>query len=444
MNTAAGYPATRADAGAAFEAAQHADNSFAFYNTPSNFSQSTLPGTLLLVEDATPMLNYTVPISLTLSRIIYTTSDINGTVLPTTAYVLWPYTAPDPVKGFDIVSWAHGTSGVFRTCAPSNYRSLQYHFMVPYTLALQGFVVVAPDYAGLGIDTLPSGQHFRHQWVTGPAQANDVANAIGAARKAFPQVLQPNGSFVVMGHSQGGRAAWAFAEQQAALPLEGYRGTVALAPPVKVVEQVQRAIANTSEVYAPGTLAQQVMIIDAISTVFPSYNYSGLTGTAYARWVEQVARLQGCLPTNVLAFLDLEQDQLVHSGWTNSPIVQEWAKIFEGPLLVIAGDIDAAVDFQLVKTVAEETCAQGQRKGWHQSLKLVQYSAVSHFAVIQASQQEWLGWIQNRFRDQDGEIPGCISRRVDGYRAVPSSLGTAPNFFLRWFDPVVDFWKYIL
>ncbi|KXT02151.1 hypothetical protein AC578_5972 [Pseudocercospora eumusae] len=444
-------PTTRAEVGAAFEAAQHADRSFAFYNTPSNFSRSTSPGTLLLVEDATPMLNYTVPIGLTLSRIIYTTSDINGTVLPTTAFVLWPYTTPDPVKGFDIVGWAHGTSGVFRKCAPSNYRSLQYHFMVPYTLALQGFAVVAPDYAGLGIDTLASGQQFHHQWLTAPSQANDLANAIVAARKAFPQVLHPNGSFVVMGHSQGGRAAWAFAERQGTSPIAGYRGTVALAPPVKAIEQVDRAIANSSEVYAAATLDQQVMIIDAVSTIFPSYNHSGLPASAYDRWFGQVARVQGCLPTNVLSFLDMKQDQLAHPRWTNDSIVQEWAKLadvggkrFEGPLLVIAGEVDAAVDVKLVKKVAEDTCNQGQREGWHQSLELVEYSAISHFALIQASQQQWLSWIQRRLSDQDPGMPGCTSRRVNGYRAVASPLGTAPNFFLSWFDPAIDFWKYVL
>ena len=69
-----------------------------------------------------------------MSRIIYTTTDLNGTLLPATAYVVWPYT---PLNSglcsgreieFPMVAWAHGTSGVLKNCAPSNYRNLQYHF----------------------------------------------------------------------------------------------------------------------------------------------------------------------------------------------------------------------------------------------------------------------------------------------------------------------------
>ncbi len=136
-----------------------------------------------------------------------------------------------------MVAWAHGTSGVFKACAPSNYRNIQYHFMAPFLLALQGIVVVAPDYAGLGIAALPTGEEVNHPWLAGPAQANDLAHAVTASRAAFPGLLKPRGPFVAMGHSQGGGAAWAFAERQASRPLSGYKGTVAIAPPARVLEQ---------------------------------------------------------------------------------------------------------------------------------------------------------------------------------------------------------------
>ena len=219
----------RGKIGAAWESQQHADDSFAFYKAPANFSSSLKEGTLLQVEEITSLLNYTVPSGLTMSRIIYTTADLHGNILPTTAYVLWPY-MPVPSKGYPMVAWAHGTSGTFRTCAPSNYRSLQYHFMVPWTIALQGMVVVAPDYAGLGIDQLSSGQKFRHPWTTPPAQANDLGNAIIAARSAFPEYLKTDGPFVAMGHSQGGGTAWGYAVRQAEKPIAGYQGTVVFDP----------------------------------------------------------------------------------------------------------------------------------------------------------------------------------------------------------------------
>jgi hypothetical protein len=133
--------------GKAFETSQHASPDLAWYKAPENFTSSLEPGTPLKIEDATDLTNYTVPGGLSMSRIIYTTLDANGRVLPASAYILWPYHALDhgDDKGYDVALWAHGTSGLFEPCAPSNYRSLQYHFMVPYLLANQGMAVVAPE-----------------------------------------------------------------------------------------------------------------------------------------------------------------------------------------------------------------------------------------------------------------------------------------------------------
>ena len=180
-----------------WESQQHADADFSFYTVPSNFSSSLPAGSLLRVEEATNLSTFAVPSGLTMSRIVYTTMDHNGTILPTSAYILWPY-APLASAGmkknqFPMVGWTHGTSGFFKNCAPSNYRNLQYEFMAPFLVALQGMAVVAPDYAGLGIDRLPNGQHIGHNWIDAPAQATDLANAIIAARKAFPAQLPPNG-----------------------------------------------------------------------------------------------------------------------------------------------------------------------------------------------------------------------------------------------------------
>lgn len=162
-------------AGSTFEASQHVSTDFAFYSVPLNFSSKLRPGSLLHLEVATNLSGYSVPSGLSMSRIIYTTSNLNGTILLVSAYILWPY-APVPSStcqknGYPMVAWAHGTSGSFKACAPSNYRNLQYHFMVPFLLALQGMVVVTPDYAGLGFDKLPSGEYIGHAWLTGSAQA---------------------------------------------------------------------------------------------------------------------------------------------------------------------------------------------------------------------------------------------------------------------------------
>jgi hypothetical protein len=216
-------PEELAALGLEFETSQHASPDLAWYETPANFSSSLEAGVCLKIEYATDLTNYTVPGGLSMSRIIYTTLDAHGRVLPASAYILWPYHAlrNGDDDGYDVALWAHGTSGIFGPCAPSNYRSLQYHFMVPYLLSNQGIAVVAPDYAGLGVSSFTNGTKIYHPWATSPAQANDMAYALAAARAAFPQYLKPDGPFVAMGHSQGGRVTWGFAERQVVNPVAG-------------------------------------------------------------------------------------------------------------------------------------------------------------------------------------------------------------------------------
>lgn len=132
-----------------------------------------------------------------------------------------------------VVAWAHGTSGLFGDCAPSHKKNLHEGFSTPFPLALQGYVTVAPDYAGLGVYTTADGQEIVHQYIASPSHANDVIYAVQAAQSAFSQL---SSQFVVMGHSQGGGAAWGVAQRQALKPVEGYLGSIAISPVTNVLK----------------------------------------------------------------------------------------------------------------------------------------------------------------------------------------------------------------
>ena len=389
-----------------------------FYSIPTNFTPSMKPGTLLRVETHTNLTNYTVPSSLTMSRIIYTSESLNGTVVPVSAFVLWPYSpfeytntsrASNTTK-FPLVAWAHGTSGQFVDCAPSSYRSLQYQFMTSYSIAMEGFAVVATDYAGLGVTTLPNGEQS-HPWLAGPAGANDVAYAIEAARNAFPAQLNAEGSFVTMGHSQGGNVAWAFAERQAKSPVPGYLGTISISPPTRIIELVNSALKllattpiTSLPVWPPIVATLQPDIIAAITAVYPAYNFSGMTPLSYDRWNNVVKLLQGCTPTGGAAFADVPLAQLAKPGWTNNTYVQQWqdavavsGKKFQGPLLILAGDRDV---IPVTEGEALQEGVSASCKASHdQSLEVVTYAAMEHFPVIQASHMKWINWIKARFNE---------------------------------------------
>ena len=174
-----------------------------FYSVPKDAGNATA-GKLLKVERETNTSLYTIAPNLALSRFIYQSKTSNGSLVPVSALILWPYVARPHHDGCPVVAWAHGTSGSAAECAPSNIRNLWHHFQAPFQLALLGYVVVATDYAGLGVGTDAFGKHIVHEYITGPAQANDVFYSILAAREAFPQLSK---QFVVIGSSQGGSAA---------------------------------------------------------------------------------------------------------------------------------------------------------------------------------------------------------------------------------------------
>ncbi|KAH7305174.1 putative secretory lipase [Rhexocercosporidium sp. MPI-PUGE-AT-0058] len=451
-------------AGSAFELSSHAQTPLdQFYNVPDNFSLSSKPGKLLRVEAHTDLINYTVPSGLTLSRIMYTSKDLNGTIVPATAFVLWPF-APFPYSDsrnghkhtsskFPMIAWSHGTSGQFVNCAPSNYRSLQYHFMTSYSLALDGFAIVATDYAGLGVTTRSDGESA-HEWQAGPASADDVAYSIEAAKSAFPAQFDKDGPFISMGHSQGGNVAWAFAERQAKTPVAGYLGTISISPATRVIELVNNALkvqASTppslQPAWVPVVLSLQPRIVASITVTYPSYNFSGMTPIMYDRWNHVLKPLQGCLPTDTLSTLDVTSEQLAKPGWTNNSVVQEWAKRisvsgnkFKGPLLIIGGENDVQPIEHLKQSVSN-SCKASE----NEILEMFTYQAMNHFPMIQASRMKWISWIKEKFEGGDGDKTcGCGKNTfVEGFNTNHTLQGVVPNWLVDWV-PFNQGWKLAL
>jgi hypothetical protein len=180
-----------------------------FYSTPSNLS-ATKPGDLLRKES---FAGYSLPKGATAVRILYHSLDATGQDVATSAVVLIPAGTP-PAKGWPVIAWAHGTSGVARLCAPSAMKDVYYGEEGLMPMVAAGFAVVATDYHGLGTEG-------PHQYVNKSAQAHDVVYSIPAARAA---VRSLGARWVVDGHSQGGLAAWGVAEAEHDLKDPNYLG----------------------------------------------------------------------------------------------------------------------------------------------------------------------------------------------------------------------------
>jgi poly(3-hydroxybutyrate) depolymerase len=111
--------------------------------------------------------------------------------------------------GRPILLYAHGTtvSQAFNIADlqdPANAEGL----LLAAFFASQGYIVVAPNYTGYDTSTLPY-----HPYLIADAQANDMIDALTAARTALPLasalVTKDNGRLFITGYSQGGYVAMA-------------------------------------------------------------------------------------------------------------------------------------------------------------------------------------------------------------------------------------------
>jgi predicted esterase len=77
--------------------------------------------------------------------------------------------------------------------------------LVAAMFVAQGYIVVAPDYAGYGASSLPY-----HPYLNAEQQAGDMADALRAARSALPRLgVRSSDKLFVTGYSQGGFVALA-------------------------------------------------------------------------------------------------------------------------------------------------------------------------------------------------------------------------------------------
>ena len=118
---------------------------------------------------------------------------VNGTETQATALVFTPK-GIKPAGGWPIVAWAHGTTGVADKCAPSQ-QGLQGTQDLLEQLLAEGYVVVAPDYEGLG--TAGS-----HPFLNLKSEAFSITDAVMAARDYLSRQGKVSDQWMTIGISR--------------------------------------------------------------------------------------------------------------------------------------------------------------------------------------------------------------------------------------------------
>ncbi len=309
-----------------------------FYRPPTVLAQGT-PGAVLDREPTA----VAPDLPATGERITYVSTTPAGDPVPVTGVLLKPLTAPPP-SGYPIAVWAHGTTGLGDSCAPSKF--------TPFALSgagellTAGVAVVAPDYEGLGTDEL-------HPYLVGEATGRNVLDAARAA-----STIGGGHTVVAWGHSQGGHAVL-FAHMIAAAyaPDLDLRGVAAAAP-----------VTDPKVFLLPGTTNPVVFpfTAEAILAWSVVYQQPALTDLVDEEAAANARLLvQSCTgdiadaPTRPLEDIFLA-DPANQPAWNaaaalNTPV----AGTSTVPVLMTHGDADTLVPVAGTVTLAESMCAAG-------------------------------------------------------------------------------------
>lgn len=402
-----------------------------FYTLPPSSKNKTgklEPGVVLKTQVLTDPTSYAIPPNTGLSRILYTTKNLNGTVVPASAFILWPFTlrqsADDEASSQSkakAVLWCHGTSGFFQSQAPSAHRSLWYANTVPFTIAQAGYAVIASDYAGLGVSKSWDGSEIPHQYLASPAGAQDSLYAMRAAMSAFPQSF--SGDFVTMGHSQGGGVAWAVAEalhekkSEFADLVDGYKGTIAGSPTTDVVASIPSFV-----------LPWVGLSLDKLFTDFRLDYWLAPLGVARAKLLREIEA--GISVSQQL----LLTDGIVKEGWEDTWFMDAYAKLanagrkeFAGPLLVIQGTDDVYVPYNLTRDAVSATWDMLPKS----DLEFLVIPGVGHVPALDATRSVWLKWIDERFDGKPLKKSGNVRTELNSFLPLEQYLKVG-NSFLQW------------
>jgi acetyl esterase/lipase len=319
-------------------------------------------------------------------RVAYWTSDASGRPIRVTGRVVAPREAV-PAKARDVLAWAHGTSGVATRCAPSLSPTFWTH-SPGLDGVRQGYVVVAPDYPGLGSGGV-------HPYLVGQDTGRSVLDAIRAAR-SIPGAAAGN-RFAVWGESQGGHAAlWTGQIARAYAPDLHLVGVAAAAPTTNLVQNV-RQVPNKA--------------VGALITAFIGYSWSNhygaplstLGGPQTRGIITRLAQNNCVEPGQKPKLLTMAGIVTVQNRLKNKDLgaIQPWARLaranspttgpFGVPLLIAQNPKDDLVAPAVTRDYARALCRSRVR------LRYISINGTGHSTSAKDSARETLAWIADRF-----------------------------------------------
>ncbi len=321
-------------------------------------------------------------------RILYRSTGLNGEPIAVSGAIFIPPGAA-PQDGRNVIAWAHPTSGVVESCAPSLMPDVSGMIWGLAGMLAQGYVVVATDYPGLGVP----GQI--HPYLIGLSEGRAVLDSVRAARD-LPDAGASN-RFAVWGHSQGGHASLYTGELAASYaPDLKLVGVAAAAPATYLVElfDADKSSPTGKELTAMALYAWSKLYSDpATSLVEP--DAMGTFEQMAHDCIESVAEFAAIenaeKPLNQVQFLKADPTDI--EPWRGIMLRNTPGQAPAGaPVFLAQGTADTTVRPEITKRFGEALCKQGTR------VSFIELPGVTHTFAAKNSVSQALRWMGDRFR----------------------------------------------
>jgi acetyl esterase/lipase len=321
-------------------------------------------------------------------RILYRSTGLGGEPIAVSGAIFIPPGAPPP-GGRNVIAWAHPTSGVVESCAPSLMPDVAGMIWGLGQMLAQGYVVVATDYPGLGVP----GQ--MHPYLIGVTEGRAVLDSVRAARN-MPDVGASN-RFAVWGHSQGGHASLYTGELAASYAPElRLVGVAAAAPATYLIElfDADKSSSTGKELTAMALYSWSKLYGDpATSLVEPSAMgpFEQMAHDCIESLAEFSAIENAEKPLNQVQFLKADPTEI--EPWRGIMQRNTPGQVPAGaPVFIAQGTADTTVRPDITKQFGEHLCSQGTR------VHFILLNGVSHTFAAKDSAPQALAWMTERFR----------------------------------------------